>query len=105
MSLNNEKPLMIDQCPDIDLSDIRAFDWSKNFDKGRTKLILKKLKFEPASFHPSAWDKLSGDLCTPIELSERFMRKFADKLNWDKLVTFQNMSDEFRIEMQLKGYI
>lgn len=41
-------------------------------------------------------------------LSEDFMKRNADKLDWNHLLWFadkENLSDEFIVEMTLKGYI
>lgn len=56
---------------------------------------------EDFQHNPIHW-LLISQYCT---LSEDFIRQYKDLLNWEFLIHKQNMSDAFRTEMQLKGYI
>ena len=60
----------------------------------------------PLDFIEKYKDDLNWGLLTMYrKMPEWFMRKHIDKIRWEYVMFFQRPSDEFMVEMQIKGLI
>ena len=67
-------------------------------------LINSKILLHITSSNPEFSDSTSVN-CKYQILSEDFIREFEDEVCWDWISKYQNLSEDFKLEMKLLGYI